>query len=110
MSSAEKLRPIAVATCMEVIGHDEGTIIAAATKCISKLKTSHFDRVMVKLSVQNFTKEKAIKELTPYLAQSTMQFVRTLWRNVENASNLDEIKQVPGGANWTLFSDWSHLF
>ena len=38
--------------------------------------------------VQNFTKEKAIKELTPYLAQSTMDFVRTLWRNVENAGNL----------------------
>ena len=35
--------------------------------------------------VQNFTKEKAIKELTPYLASSTMDFVRTLWRNVENA-------------------------
>ena len=35
-ATAEKLRPIAVATCMEVIGHDEGTIIAAATKCISK--------------------------------------------------------------------------
>ena len=35
-ATADKLRPIAVATCMEVIGHDEGTIIAAATKCISK--------------------------------------------------------------------------
>ena len=34
-ATADKLRPIAVATCMEVIGHDEGTIIAAATKCIS---------------------------------------------------------------------------
>ena len=44
MSTAEKLRPIAVATCMEVIGHDEGTIIAAATKCISKyiLDENHF--------------------------------------------------------------------
>ena len=36
-ATADKLRPIAVATCMEVIGHDEGTIIAAATKCISML-------------------------------------------------------------------------
>jgi len=82
-ATADKLRPIAVATCMEVIGHDEGTIIAAATKCI----------------IQNFTKEKAIKELTPYLASSTMDFVRTLWRNVENAgTSIGGGKQVKQAA------------
>ena len=35
--------------------------------------------------VQNFTKEKAVKQLTPYLAQDTMQFVKALFDNVENA-------------------------
>lgn len=71
-ASAEKLRPIAERTCREVIGYDEGSIIAAATQCI----------------VQNFTREKAVKALTPYLAAATMDFVKALWKNVENADNL----------------------
>ena len=37
-ASAEKLRPIAERTCREVIGYDEGSIIAAATQCIGQSK------------------------------------------------------------------------
>ena len=46
---------------------------------------SHFD---VDVLVQNFTKEKAVKQLTPYLAQDTMQFVKALFDNVENADGI----------------------
>ena len=72
-------------------------------------------RLKILLLVQNFTKEKAIKELTPYLAQSTMDFVRTLWRNVENAGNLGpDSRQVPKEAqiifcNFSIF-DSSNSF
>lgn len=68
-ATADRLRPIALKTCKDVIGYEEGSIVAAATQCI----------------VQNFTKEKAVKQLTPYLAQDTMQFVKALFDNVENA-------------------------
>ena len=39
-------------------------------------------------SVQNFTREKAVKALTPYLAAATMDFVKALWKNVENADEI----------------------
>ena len=44
-----------------------------------------FSIVTIIILVQNFTKEKAVKQLTPYLAQDTMQFVKALFDNVENA-------------------------
>ena len=33
-ATADRLRPIALKTCKDVIGYEEGSIVAAATQCI----------------------------------------------------------------------------
>jgi len=68
------LRPIAEKACRDIVGFSDGTIIMAATQCI----------------LQNMTKEKAIRTLTPYLASSTPDFVDSLFRNVENCDIASE--------------------
>ena len=67
-ASAETVRPIAEKACRDVVGHLDGNLILAATQCI----------------LQNMTKDKAIRTLTPYLASATPDFVESLWRHVEN--------------------------
>ena len=85
-ATADRLRPIALKTCKDVIGYEEGSIVAAATQCIGTVSaTCIFFNCDAIILVQNFTKEKAVKQLTPYLAQDTMQFVKALFDNVENA-------------------------
>lgn len=67
-ATAETLRPIAEKACRDIVGFSDGTIIMAATQCI----------------LQNMTKDKAVRTLTPYLASATPDFVDSLFRNVEN--------------------------
>ena len=36
-ATADRLRPIALKTCKDVIGYEEGSIVAAATQCIGRV-------------------------------------------------------------------------
>ena len=76
-ADAETLRPIAEKTCRDIVGFSDGTIIMAATQCI----------------LQNMTKDKAVRLLTPYLASSTPDFVESLFRNVENCDQIVNEKE-----------------
>jgi len=92
-ATADRLRPIALKTCKDVIGYEEGSIVAAATQCI----------------VQNFTKEKAVKQLTPYLAQDTMQFVKALFDNVENADAVKSDERDSKSGRKRRFKDFEDI-
>lgn len=53
---------------LDIVGHTDGNIINAAIQCI----------------LQNNTKEKASRYLTPFLGGLTPKFVTSLFNNVEN--------------------------
>ena len=40
-ATADRLRPIALKTCKDVIGYEEGSIVAAATQCIGTVPVNH---------------------------------------------------------------------
>ena len=39
-ATADRLRPIALKTCKDVIGYEEGSIVAAATQCIGTVSAT----------------------------------------------------------------------
>ena len=43
-ATADRLRPIALKTCKDVIGYEEGSIVAAATQCIGTVNWAAFSR------------------------------------------------------------------
>ena len=57
---------------LDIVGHTDGNIINAAIQCI----------------LQNNTKEKASRYLTPFLGGLTPKFVTSLFNNVEKVEHL----------------------
>ena len=60
-ATADRLRPIALKTCKDVIGYEEGSIVAAATQCIGRVSFESTLFSLLRYFSSKFYKRKGCK-------------------------------------------------